>query len=109
MAILNHLLPAALVSVAVLLEIHVRPGSSRSEVGGSHDGVLVVRVRERAVDGRATTAALEAVAGAFGVAPRQVRLVRGATSRRKLVEIDSRGVGEAELESTAARLAGAAD
>ena len=58
-------------------------------MGGSHDGQLVVRVCERAVDGRATEAALGAVAAAFGVRPRQVRLVRGATSRTKVVEVDA--------------------
>jgi uncharacterized protein YggU (UPF0235/DUF167 family) len=47
-----------------------------------------VRVSERAVDGRATEAALRAVASAFGVRPRQVRLVAGATSRTKVIEID---------------------
>ncbi len=57
-------------------------------VGGSHGGALVVRVTPRAVDGRATEAALAAVAGAFGVPRSAVRLVTGATSRTKVVEVD---------------------
>jgi uncharacterized protein len=56
-------------------------------VGGSYDGALVVRVAERAVDGRATEAALGAVAAALGVRRRDVALVTGATSRTKVVEI----------------------
>lgn len=70
------------------LSIRVRPGSSRALVGGEHDGALVVRVTERAVDGRATQAALHAVATAFGVHRRSVRLVSGPTSRTKVVEVD---------------------
>lgn len=57
-------------------------------MGGSHDGALVVRVTAPAVDGRATEAALAAVAEAFGVRRAAVRLVTGAASRTKIVEID---------------------
>ena len=71
------------------LEIHVRPGSSTAAVGGSHDGALVVRVREPADDGRATRAALAAVATALGVSRRAVSLARGPTSRRKLIDVEA--------------------
>jgi len=47
-----------------------------------------VAVAARAVDGKATEAALRAVAAAFGVRRRDVTLVTGATSRDKVVEID---------------------
>ena len=67
--------------------VWVRPGSPRPGVGGQHDGALVVRVGERAVDGRATAAALAAVAAAFGVRRQAVTLVAGATSRRKIVDV----------------------
>jgi uncharacterized protein YggU (UPF0235/DUF167 family) len=56
-------------------------------VGGEHDGALVVRVTERAEGGRATSAALRAVADALSLPRRSVTLTRGATSRRKLVDI----------------------
>ncbi len=69
------------------IDLWVRPGSSRTLVGGEHDGALLVAVAARAVDGAATTAALKAVARALGVHPRQVHLLRGATSRRKVVEV----------------------
>lgn len=60
-------------------------------MGGRHPAaadVLVVRVREAAVDGRATEAALRALADALGVRRGQLTLRAGATSRGKLVEID---------------------
>jgi uncharacterized protein YggU (UPF0235/DUF167 family) len=71
----------------VRIAIWVRPGSAHAGVGGEHDGALVVRVSERAVDGRATAAALAAVAAAFGVRRHTVTLVAGASSRRKLVDV----------------------
>lgn len=67
--------------------LRVRPGASRTEVGGTHDGALVVRVTARAVDGKATEAALKALSKALGVPRRSVRLVTGATSRSKVVEV----------------------
>jgi uncharacterized protein len=72
----------------VRVTVRVRPGASRTVVGGEHDGALVVRVSQRAVDGRATQAALAAVADAFGLRPRAVSLVSGATSRTKVVDVD---------------------
>jgi uncharacterized protein YggU (UPF0235/DUF167 family) len=71
----------------VRLTIRVHPGAKRPAVGGTHDGALVVRVRERAVDGRATEAALAALADALAVPRRSVTLVTGATSRTKTVEV----------------------
>jgi uncharacterized protein len=71
----------------VRITIRVRPGASQPGVGGEHDGALVVRVSARAVDGRATAAALAAVAAAFGVRGHAVTLVAGAASRTKVVEV----------------------
>jgi uncharacterized protein len=67
--------------------IRVHPGSRHPGVGGNHDGALVVRVRERAVDGRATEAALTAVAAALSVPRRSITLLTGATTRTKILDI----------------------
>lgn len=75
--------PAAWLDV----ELHVRPGSSRTSVGGTHDGRLVVRVSAPAVDGAANAAVLRAVAAAFGVRRNQLELRTGATGRRKIVRL----------------------
>jgi uncharacterized protein YggU (UPF0235/DUF167 family) len=72
--------------------LRVKPGASRTAVGGRYDGpsgpALVVAVAARAVDGQATKAALEAVAAAFGTRRSAVTLVRGATSRDKLIDVE---------------------
>jgi uncharacterized protein len=72
----------------VRITIWVRPGSARSAAGGSHGGALTVRVSARAVDGKATEAAMATVATAFGVRRRDVTLIAGATSRIKILEVD---------------------
>ena len=90
----------------VRMEIHVRPGASRPKVGGAYGGALVVRVAERAEDGRATVAALKAVAEALAIPHSSVTLVHGATSRRKLIEIDANSSSDDRVERTVARLRG---
>lgn len=74
--------------------IRVRPGSRVDRAGGvgaagrpGEQPVLEVRVRARPVDGAATAAAEAVVADALGLRSRQVRVIRGATSRDKLLEI----------------------
>ena len=71
----------------VRIAVRVRPGSARPGVGGEHDGALVVRVSEPAVDGKATAAVLASVAAAFGVGRRSVTLVTGARSRVKILDV----------------------
>lgn len=73
------------------LTVRVRPGSSRTRVGGAYgdgpDAPLIVAVTARAVDGKATEAVLEVLAAAFGVHRRAVTLISGGTARTKVVEI----------------------
>ena len=81
-------------------EIHVRPSTSSPVVGGEYDGALVVRVVEPADEGRANEAALKAIAKALGLPRRSVALVRGATSRRKLIEVEVGTSGTDAIEDT---------
>ena len=71
----------------IRFDVHVHPGASRPGVGGTYGGALVVRVRERAVDGAATEAVLLAVADAFGVRRQAVECLRGRRDRRKFLAI----------------------
>jgi uncharacterized protein len=76
----------------VRVTIRVHPGASRARIAAlppetGQDADLGVWVHERAVDGRATVAAIQALADALGVRRSSVRLVRGARSRVKIVEI----------------------
>jgi len=91
----------------VRVEIYVRPNSSRAAVGGDFDGALVVRVAEPPDAGRATEAAVRAVAAALGLPRRSVTLVRGATSRRKLLEVEPLPGDADRVHAALARLAAA--
>nr|WP_028044974.1 DUF167 domain-containing protein [Cellulomonas sp. URHE0023] len=82
--------------------VRVRPGASRTAVGGTYGDRLVVAVTARAVDGAATAAVLRALAAALGVRPRHVRLVSGSTSRDKVVEIDD--AAASDLQARVAQL-----
>jgi uncharacterized protein YggU (UPF0235/DUF167 family) len=86
------------------ISVRVSPGSSRTRVGGDHDGALVIRVAARAVEGQATEAALRALAEALGVRRAAVSLVRGATSRIKLVDVEAPGLDDAEIAVEVERL-----
>jgi uncharacterized protein YggU (UPF0235/DUF167 family) len=94
---------------ACTLAVRVRPGASRTQVGGTYgdgpDAPLLVAVTARAVDGAATEAVLRAVAEALGLRPRQVTLLRGATNRDKLLQI---GQPPADLAARIDRLRGGA-
>lgn len=90
----------------IRVPIRVRPGAKTNRLGGSvgEPPRLVVLVTAKAVDGKATEAALAVMAEALGVPKRDVRLVSGATTRDKLVEI----AGDVlQLQSALERLQGA--
>lgn len=74
------------------MSVRVHPGARRSEVGGRYGTddppVLIVRVAAPAVDGRANSALLEALAAAFGIRRRALTLVSGTTSRNKVVDVE---------------------
>jgi uncharacterized protein YggU (UPF0235/DUF167 family) len=94
------------VPTTLRVELHVRPGTSVTAVGGSYDGALVVKVSAPAQEGRATAAALDAVADTLGIPSSSVTLVRGATTRRKLIEIAITGGTSSELQARLAQLRG---
>mgnify|MGYP001100389637 CR=1 FL=1 len=69
------------------IDVLATPNARCNKVGGTHDGALKVRVVEVAEKGRANQAVLVALADALGVRKSQVKLVGGASSRRKVFEV----------------------
>lgn len=68
------------------LALRVTPGA-RVESVELGEGRLLVKVRVKPEDGKATAAVLELVAQALGIATSRLHLLRGATGRDKLVRI----------------------
>jgi uncharacterized protein YggU (UPF0235/DUF167 family) len=100
--------PDGAAAAPIMLVIRVQPASSRTSVGGRRGDALVVKVTQPAVDGRATEAALAALAQALGVRRRAVRLLRGATSRDKAVAVEHSPADAARLTAVLAELRSAA-
>lgn len=70
------------------LTIHVQPRARRTEVAGLHGAAIRVRLAAPPVDGAANDELVRYLASRLGVARRAVRIVAGATARRKVVEVD---------------------
>jgi len=68
--------------------VRVQPRARKDEIAGERNGALVVRVTAPPVEGKANNAARKLVAKRLGVAPSRVSVVRGASSRDKLIEVD---------------------
>lgn len=77
--------------------MRVRPSAGRTQVGGDHNGALIVRVVQATVDGKATAAVLESLAEAFDVRRSDVAIVSGSRSRTKIIEVD--GATEEQLQT----------
>lgn len=68
---------------AVVLAVHVHPGSGRTVVVGRHGTALKVRVAAPPEAGRANEACAALLAETFGADTAKVELVSGAQSRSK--------------------------
>jgi len=71
----------------VQITVRVKPGSRRGPLVEDGPDGLLVHVRERAADGAANAGVVRALADHFGVAPRDVEILRGHTARVKRVEV----------------------
>jgi uncharacterized protein (TIGR00251 family) len=79
------------------LRLKVTPSASSDAVVGWQGDVLRVHVRAPAQRGKANDAVLRLLAAALGVERRGLRIVRGETSRQKVVSVD--GLDEAEIRA----------
>ena len=72
----------------VRVSVHVQPRATRSEIIGLHGAALKVRLQAPPVDGAANEALVTLLAERLGVARRAVKVVAGASSRAKTVEVE---------------------
>jgi len=73
----------------IVLTLHVQPGAKRTEFAGQHGDAVKIRLAAPPVDGKANVELLRFLADAFGVPLRDVALVRGDSSRQKVVRIEA--------------------
>ena len=68
-----------------LISVHAQPGAKKSAVAGLHGDVLKIRIAAPPVEGKANEALMAFVAKALGVPRRAVSIVKGESSREKLL------------------------
>jgi uncharacterized protein (TIGR00251 family) len=73
----------------VTFKVRVQPRASRNQVEGYKGGTVSVRVTAAPQDGKANAALVCLLAKSLGVAKGRVRIIRGHTSRDKLVSVES--------------------
>ena len=71
----------------IVIEVKVEPRSSKKGIVGLMDNVLKVRLTAPPVEGEANEQLIEVVSELTGVRKSDIRIVRGLSSKRKVVEI----------------------
>ncbi|HHJ64042.1 MAG TPA: DUF167 domain-containing protein [Aquifex aeolicus] len=72
----------------MILKVRVRPGAREESVRELSGDELEVRVSAPPQKGKANERVRELLAEHFGVSRSRVRILKGESSRRKLIEID---------------------
>ena len=72
---------------ALILSVRVQPGARRDEIVEVRDGVLRIRLRAAAIEGRANEALCAFLAERLGTAKSRVRVLQGESSRSKRVAV----------------------
>jgi uncharacterized protein YggU (UPF0235/DUF167 family) len=82
-------------SVGARLTVRLTPRGGRDAIEGPDtEGVLRVRVAAPPADGAANRSMLRLLAADLDLAPSALRLVSGASGRRKVVEVEGRTAAE---------------
>jgi uncharacterized protein (TIGR00251 family) len=69
------------------LTVRVTPRAGRDEIGDFRDNVLLVKLKSPPVNGAANESLIALLAHRLGVAKGRVFVVRGSSSRLKVVEV----------------------
>ena len=74
-------------SAAAEIDVRVVPRAGRSEVAGTRDGALLVRLAAPPVAGAANAELIDLIARALHVPKRDITIVSGEHSRKKRIRI----------------------
>ena len=80
-----------------LIAVHAQPGAKKSAVAGLYGEALRIRVAAPPVEGKANEALTAFVAGALGLPQRSVSIVKGESSREKLLLVADTAADPARL------------
>ena len=88
-------MPITPIAGGVRIDVHVQPRAKKNEIAGWHGEAIKVRLTAVPADGKANEALVDMLAAAFARPLRSVRIISGARSRAKIVEIDGVSVEDA--------------
>ena len=71
----------------ITFDIRVVPRASRSEIVGTHDNALKIRIAAPPVNGAVNAALIKFLAKQFGVSKSDIEIVGGETSKNKRIKI----------------------
>ena len=71
----------------VRVGVKVQPRSSRNQVVGEQGGALKIKLTAPPVEGEANAALIEFLSAYLGLPRKDIKLVKGETSRLKIIEI----------------------
>jgi uncharacterized protein (TIGR00251 family) len=74
-------------ALSTRIKVYVQPRASKTAIDGMHGDAVRVRIAAAPVDNAANEALVALVANRLGIAKRQVRIVAGTGSRRKVIEL----------------------
>ena len=84
------------------LTLHVQPNARRNEITGLYGDALKIRIAAPAVDNKANAELIDFLSELLGIPKSAIVISRGATSRRKVVEITGGPELAARLETLVA-------
>lgn len=70
------------------IRVRLQPRASSSRIVGEKGGVIQVRVTAPPVDGEANAALEKLIAKKLGIAKSKVKVIKGETSREKVLEVE---------------------
>lgn len=69
--------------------MRVQPKSSRNQVDGFEDGTLRLRVTAPPTEGKANAGVIALLAKTLGISKSKLQIIRGQSSRDKVVSVDA--------------------
>jgi hypothetical protein len=69
------------------ITVRVKPNSKQDRVDKTGDNEFVVRVREKALEGRANKAVVDILSDRFNIPKTNIRIIKGLKSRTKIFDI----------------------
>lgn len=69
------------------ISVKIKPNSKESGVVVAPNNEYILRVKEKAIDGRANAAAIKLLSEYLGISKSRISIIKGHTARNKVIKI----------------------